>query len=165
MVAVSPITAMRLLIIFLATGAYSGYSPFAPGTAGSVVGLVLGYFVCEPAWRRAPNAFLAVYAAVFAVSCWIAGRADIIFDEHDSSKIVLDEVLGMIATMYLNPAGWQYLLGGFVLFRLLDIVKPFPAALIDRKMPGGAGVMLDDLFAGIYANIILRALARVLAGI
>jgi phosphatidylglycerophosphatase A len=152
---------MRQLIIFLATGAYSGYSPFAPGTAGSVVGLAIGYFLA-PAWRSHPGIFVACFAAVFAASCWIAGRAEEVFQEHDSSRIVLDEVLGMIATMFLNPLGWPWLLAGFVLFRIFDIIKPFPAALIDRRMAGGPGVMLDDLFAGIYANIVLRIVAHLL---
>ncbi len=152
---------MRGIIVFFATGAGSGYSPFAPGTAGSIVGLVVTYLVCAPAWSRAPALFVAGFAAVFAVSCWVAGRAEIIFAEHDSSKIVLDEVLGMIATMYLHPMSWEYLLAGFLLFRLLDIIKPFPAALIDRSLEGGPGVMLDDLFAGIYANILLYALRLV----
>jgi len=153
---------MRQFIVFFATGAYSGYSPFAPGTAGSVVGLAIGYFVCAPAWRSHPAMFVAIFALVFAASCWIAGRAEGIFKEHDSSRIVLDEVLGMIATMFLNPLGWPWLVAGFLVFRLFDIVKPFPAALIDRRMPGGAGVMLDDLFAAIYANMVLRILAYLL---
>jgi phosphatidylglycerophosphatase A len=153
---------MRQVIIFFATGAYTGYSPVAPGTAGSVVGLIIGYFLCAPTWQQEPLMFVAIFAAVMFLSCLIAGRAEEIFGEHDSSKIVLDEVLGMIATMFLNPLGWVWLLGGFLLFRLFDIIKPFPADLIDRKMPGGPGVMLDDLFAGIYANIVLRILAHVL---
>ncbi len=153
---------MRYVIIFFATGAYSGYSPFASGTAGSVVGLIIGYFLCAPMWQHEPMEFAAIFAAVFFLACLIAGRADQIFGEHDSSKIVLDEVLGMIVTMFLNPLGWAWLLGGFLIFRLFDIIKPFPASLIDRRMPGGPGVMLDDLFAGIYANIVLRILAHVL---
>ena len=153
---------MRQVIIFLASGAYTGYSPFAPGTAGSVVGLIIGYFLCAPAWQHEPMFFVAIFAAVMVLACLIAGRAEEIFGEHDSSRIVLDEVLGMIATMFLNPLGWLSLLGGFLLFRLFDIIKPFPASLIDRRMPGGPGVMLDDLFAGIYANIVLRILVHVL---
>jgi phosphatidylglycerophosphatase A len=153
---------MRQVIIFLATGAYTGYSPVAPGTAGSVVGLIIGYFLCAPMWQREPMMFPAILAAAYVPACLIAGRAEQIFGEHDSSKIVLDEVLGMIATMYLNPLGWPWLVAGFVLFRIFDIIKPFPASLIDRKMPGGPGVMLDDLFSGIYANIVLRILAHVL---
>jgi phosphatidylglycerophosphatase A len=153
---------MRQLIIFFATGAYTGYSPFAPGTAGSVVGIIIGYFFCAPMWQNEPMIFAAIFAAAFVPACLIAGRAEQIFGEHDSSKIVLDEVFGMIATMFLNPLTWPWLLGGFLLFRIFDIIKPFPASLIDRKMAGGPGVMLDDLFAGIYANIVLRILARVL---
>ena len=153
---------MRQVIIFLATGAYTGYSPVAPGTAGSVVGVVIGYFFCAPMWQQDPMIFAAILAAAYVPACLIAGRAEQIFGEHDSSKIVLDEVLGMIATMYLNPLGWPWLVAGFVLFRIFDIIKPFPASLIDRKMPGGPGVMLDDLFSGIYANIVLRILAHVL---
>ncbi len=150
---------MRSLIILLATGVYSGYVPLAPGTAGSVVGLLLGYFVCAPLWRHSPLGFIVIFALVFAGSCWIAGEAERIFDEHDSPRIVLDEVLGMVATMYLNPVAWPYLLIGFVAFRFFDIIKPFPAGLIDRRLPGGSGVMLDDLAAGIYANIALRVVA------
>ena len=153
---------MRQLIIFFATGAYSGYAPVAPGTFGSVVGLIIGYFICVPLWQRSPMIFAVIFALVFAVSCWIADRAEKIFQEHDSSRIVLDEVLGMIATMYLNPTRWPWLLGGFLLFRVFDIIKPYPASLIDRRMRGGAGVMLDDLFAGIYANLVLRVLVHVL---
>lgn len=152
----------RALIIFFATGAYSGYSPVAPGTAGSVVGLVVMWFGFGPLWAYSPAIALVVFAIAFVISCWIAGRAEIIFDEHDSSKIVLDEVLGMVATMFANPLTPLWMLAGFVIFRLFDIVKPFPADLIDRKLGGGSGVMLDDLAAGIYANIVLQILWRVL---
>jgi phosphatidylglycerophosphatase A len=153
---------MRQVIIFLATGVYTGYSPVAPGTAGSVVGIIIGYFFCAPMWQNEPMIFAAIFAAAYVPACLIAGRAEQIFNQHDSSKIVLDEVMGMIATMFLNPLTWPSLLGGFLLFRLFDIIKPFPASLIDRKMPGGPGVMLDDLFAGIYANIVLRVLVHLL---
>ena len=150
---------MRQVIIFLATGAYTGYSPVAPGTAGSVVGIIIGYFLA-PIWQHEPMIFATLFVAAYVPGCLIAGRAEQIFMQHDSSKIVLDEVYGMIATMFLNPLGWAWLLGGFLLFRIFDIIKPFPASLIDRKMPGGPGVMLDDLFAGIYANIVLRIVAH-----
>jgi phosphatidylglycerophosphatase A len=152
----------RAIIIFFATGAYSGYSPVAPGTAGSVVGLLIIWFGLRPLWSYSPAAVLAVFAIAFIIGCWIAGRAEIIFDEHDSPKIVLDEVLGMAATMFFNPLTPLWLLAGFVMFRIFDIVKPFPAGLIDRKLGGGSGVMLDDLASAIYANIVLQILWRVL---
>jgi phosphatidylglycerophosphatase A len=151
---------MRPIVLFFATGAGSGYSPVAPGTAGSLVGLVLVWAVFEPIWRYSWPAALIIFAILFGAGCWIAGAAETIFAEHDSSRIVLDEVLGMVATMFLNPIGWRYLLAGFVIFRLFDIIKPPPASLIDREVGGGVGVMLDDLVAAVYANIALRALAH-----
>jgi len=150
---------MRQLAIFIATGAWSGYAPFAPGTAGSIVGLIVGLLVA-PIWRRWPWAFLMVFVIIFAAACWIAGRAEQILGEHDSSKIVLDEVLGMIATMFMNPTGWIALAAGFALFRFFDIIKPFPASSIDRRVRGGMGVMLDDMAAGIYANLVLQVARR-----
>lgn len=153
---------MRSLIIFLATGAYSGYSPVAPGTAGSVVGLVVIWLAFGPLWIYSPALTLAIFAIAFAISCWISGQAEIIFKEPDSSKIVIDEVLGMAATMFGNPLTLPWMLAGFLAFRVFDVVKPFPAGVIDRKVPGGTGVMLDDLAAAIYANIVIQVLHRFL---
>ena len=153
---------MRQLLIFIATGAWSGYAPFAPGTFGSIVGLVIGGLCFAPIWRRSPAAFLLIFAIVFVIACWIAGRAEQLLGEHDSSKIVLDEVLGMVATMFMNPTGWISLAAGFALFRIFDIIKPFPASLIDRSVPGGTGVMLDDMAAALYANLVLQAARRLL---
>jgi phosphatidylglycerophosphatase A len=153
---------MRALIVFFATGVYSGYSPIVPGTAGSVVGLAVVWFGSGPLWDRSPPIAIAVFAVLFAISCWIAGRAEVIFNEHDSSKIVLDEVLGMVVTMFGNPITVPWMVAGFLLFRVSDVIKPFPASWFDRKVGGGAGVMLDDLAAAIYANIVLQVLWRVL---
>ncbi|HVA84548.1 MAG TPA: phosphatidylglycerophosphatase A [Candidatus Binataceae bacterium] len=153
---------MRKLILFLATGFYSGYTPFAPGTAGSVVGLVLAWGVTMPLEHRSPLAALALIAALFAVGCWLSERAEKLLDQHDSSHIVIDEMVGMALTMYLCPAaGWMALGAGFALFRLFDILKPEPAGLIDRRLRGGVAVMLDDVVAAIYANLVLHALALV----
>ena len=153
---------MRSLIIFIATGAYSGFSPIAPGTAGSLVGLLVVWLAFGPLWSHWPLLALAVFVAAFATSFWIAGRAEVIFEEPDSSKIVLDEVLGMAATMYGNPLTVPWMLTGFVLFRIFDVMKPFPAGWIDRQVEGGAGVMLDDLASAIYANLLLQVARRVL---
>ena len=94
---------MRSLIIFFATGIYSGYAPIAPGTAGSVVGLVVVWLVFGPLWLHSPALCLLVFAIAFAIACWISDRAEKIFDNHDDSRIVIDEVLGMAATMFGNP--------------------------------------------------------------
>jgi phosphatidylglycerophosphatase A len=153
---------MRRLIIFFATGIYSGYAPIAPGTAGSVVGLLLIWFGFGPLWEHSHALCLIVFAIAFAIACWISDRAEKIFDQHDDSRIVIDEVLGMAATMFGNPLTVPYLLLGFLLFRVADVIKPWPASLIDRRMRSGAGVMLDDLAAAIYANIVLQVIVRVL---
>lgn len=152
----------RALTIFLATTAYSGYSPVAPGTAGSVVGVIVLWFGFAPLWAWSRAIAAVVFVAAVIVGCFIAGDAEKIFDEHDSPKIVLDEVLGMILTMAGNPLTPAWAAAGFVLFRCFDIIKPFPAGLIDRKLGGGPGVMLDDLASAVYANIVIQILWRVI---
>jgi phosphatidylglycerophosphatase A len=153
---------MRKLILFFATGFGSGYAPVAPGTAGSVVGLVLVGIAWGPLWMRMPWLCLLIFAVAFVLACWISDRAEQIFEQHDDSRIVIDEVLGMAATMFGNPITLGWLLAGFVLFRIADVIKPWPASLIDRRMRNGAGVMLDDLAAAIYANIVLHVIVLVL---
>jgi len=113
-------------------------------------------------WQYSTALFLVVFAILFAASCWIAGRAEEIFGQRDDSRIVIDEVLGMVATMFLLPTDWRHLALGFFLFRLFDVLKPFPANVIDRRMPGGAAVMLDDLSSAVYANLVGHVLARFL---
>jgi phosphatidylglycerophosphatase A len=152
---------MRAIVIFLATGAYTGFVPFAPGTAGSVVGLILAKLMLG--WANAHVWLsIALFAGAFALGCLIASRAEVIFGGHDSSHIVLDEVMGMIATMFLNPLNLIHLAIGFALFRLFDIVKLFPASVIDGQVAGGVGVMLDDLASAVYANIVLRFVSHLL---
>src|SRR5579863_2321642 len=153
---------MRRLIIFIATGIYSGYAPIAPGTAGSVVGLVFIWFGFGPLWKHSPALCLTVFAIAFAIACWISDRAEKIFDQHDDGRIVIDEVLGMAATMFGTTITFPHMLLGFLLFRVADVIKPWPASLIDRSMRNGAGVMLDDLAAAIYANIVLQVIVRLL---
>ena len=153
---------MRALLVFIATGAYTGFAPIAPGTAGSVVGLVLARVVLAPVNSSNYLTAIALFAGVFAAGCWISQRAERILGESDSSHIVLDEIIGMVATMFLNPLDWLHGLIGFGLFRLFDVIKPFPASLIDRRVRGGLGVMLDDLAAAIYANIALHLVARLI---
>lgn len=150
----------RKLILFLATGFYTGYAPFAPGTAGSMVGLLLAWGVTVPLENRSRLVALAFITALFGVGCWLSERAEKLLDQHDSSHIVIDEIVGMALTMYLCPAaGWTAFAVGFALFRVFDVLKPEPAGLIDRRMRGGVAVMLDDVVAAIYANLVLHGLA------
>ncbi len=152
---------MRWLILFLATGLYSGYVPRAPGTAGSVVGLVLVWGVSAPLERRSHAAAAVLKVLLFGGGCWLAGRAEEILHQRDSPHIVIDEVVGMAVTMLLNPTGLAALGAGFALFRLFDILKPEPAGIIDRRLQGGVAVMLDDAVAAIYANLVLRGLSLI----
>ena len=154
------VSTMRRLIVFFATAAYAGFVPVTPGTAGSLVGLIVAWAVFGGLCRISGQIALLAFAVLFASACWISGRAEEIFGEPDSPHIVIDEVFGMVATMFMNPVDLVHLVVGFALFRLFDITKPFPAGLIERRVRGGAGVMLDDLAAAIYANIALRILAR-----
>lgn len=155
---------MRKLILFLASGFYTGYAPFAPGTAGSVVGLALAWSVTVPLEHRSSLAGLGLIAALFVGGCGLSERAEKLLDQHDSSHIVIDEIVGMALTMYLCPAAdWIAFGAGFALFRLFDILKPEPAGLIDRRMRGGIAVMLDDVVAAIYANLVLHGLALIVS--
>ena len=146
-------------VIIIASGLGLGYSPVASGTAGSLLGLPLAYLFV----RLGGPWYPALTLALFAVGVWASGRAETIYGQKDCGKIVIDEVVGMLITLYLVPPTWQYYTAGFFLFRFFDIVKPYPAGTIDRKGWGGPGVMLDDVFAAIYANLCLQAIRALLA--
>jgi phosphatidylglycerophosphatase A len=128
-----------------------GFAPVAPGTFGSAAGLL--------AWAllpASPAVQASVIVGLFLVGSWSGGVAERHFGTTDPSAVVLDEVIGMLLTLFLAPVGWTGALAGFLLFRAMDIVKPFPANRAER-LPGGLGVMADDAVAGIYANLALRA--------
>ena len=156
--AMSPATKIsRALVTFVASGAFVGFVPVVPGTAGSLLGLLLVRLAICSIWQYSPIGFLMLFGVVFIAACRVADRAERIFGEPDSPAIVLDEILGMVATMFGNRIGWPWLIAGFTLFRLFDIIKPWPASRFDR-IRGGVGVMLDDLAAAFYANFTLHAL-------
>lgn len=150
--------------ISIASGLGAGYSPVAPGTAGSVVGVIVAilFIILSGLNIFSGLIYILLIAVIFAVGVWSAGRAEVIYGEKDCGKIVIDEIAGMLVTLYLIPFDWRWLLAGFLLFRLFDIVKPFPARRIDQRVEGGWGVMLDDIAAGIYANISLQILVWVM---
>jgi len=124
---------------------------FAPGTFGSAAGLVL--------WALLPQTPLVqgiVILVLLAAGSWSGGVAERHFGRTDPGQVVVDEVMGMLITLFLNPVGWRGAAAGFLLFRIADIVKPYPANRLER-LPGGLGVMADDGMAAIYANLVLRA--------
>ena len=147
---------MDRIVIFLASGAYVGYVPVAPGTFGSLLALPLLVTLASALWS--PAATVALLSLAAGVAMPICGRAGRIYGQADSSRIVLDEVCGMlVAGAGLPPTAWALGLA-FAAFRVFDIVKPFPAGQFDRHVKNGIGVVADDLVAGIYANLVVRML-------
>lgn len=143
--------------LLISTALGVGYVPFAPGTFGSAAGLVLWWLL--PA---SPVVHAVVIAALFLVGAWSGSVAERHFQRSDPGQVVIDEVLGMLMTLFMVPVGWPGALAAFLLFRAADIVKPYPANRLER-LPGGVGVMADDAMAAVYANLALRATLWVLA--
>ena len=143
---------MTRLAIFVSSFCYVGFSPVAPGTAGSAAGLVLYWLL-----RRSGSAGLEAAAIVglFAVGCWSATVAERQFGTDDPGQVVLDEVVGMLVTLAYLPFSWRVVVLGFVLFRVFDIFKPYPGSRAER-LPAGLGVMADDAVVAVYANLLLR---------
>jgi phosphatidylglycerophosphatase A len=140
----------------VATGFGSGFAPFAPGTAGTVVAIPI-YLIFSPlSW---PLYLLSLLALTF-LAVYVSQEAEKIFRKKDASQIVIDEIAGFLWTMFLVTPTVLHILAGFIFFRLFDIVKPFPARLLENRLPGGYGIVLDDVAAGIYANIILLILVK-----
>ena len=143
---------MDKLIVALATGLYSGKIPFAPGTWGSAFALIPWYFCRGLSLVN----YLIVLAVIFVVGFLTSGSAEKIIDRPDPGCIVIDEILGMFITLTLapnHPVAW---LLGFVLFRIFDVLKPFPVSWFDTHLHGGIGIMMDDVMAGVYALICLQ---------
>lgn len=150
--------------VWIATCGGVGYFPVAPGTAGSAVAVAIAAAVDAipggPPWLRL---LLILGAAVlFWIGVWAATRAERFFGKIDPRQVVIDEVAGQFLTLAAVPnASWLWLAAGFLLFRLLDIVKPFPARRAER-LPGGWGIMTDDLIAGAYGAAVLAAAGRLI---
>ena len=142
--------------MFIATGCYSGYLPKAPGTWGSLVGLLL-FFLLH---TLSLEIYLAVIAGIFVIGTFAAGEAEKIMDHKDPGLVVIDEIVGMLITIIAVPATPLAMVLGFLLFRIFDILKPFPVNFFDQRFHGGLGIMLDDVMAGIYSLIILQVLFR-----
>ena len=149
--------------VWIATVGGAGYFPYAPGTVGSAVGLGLVAALDTIPFGQAHRAVLLVLAAggLFVVGVWSAGLSEKFFGRKDPGHVVIDEVVGQMVAFLLHPhASWKLLLVGFGLFRLFDIVKPFPARSAER-LTAGWGIMVDDVVAGIYALVVVTLLGRV----
>jgi len=139
-------------VLFFSTGFYSGYIPFAPGTFGTLTALPLCYLLSF----GSPVTGAVIIVAVIVLAVWLAGASEKLLGRKDPGCIVIDEIAGMLVTMAGLPFTFFTAAAGFVLFRILDILKPFPIRTLERKIPGGTGIVIDDVVAGIIANITLR---------
>ncbi|MCK8517310.1 phosphatidylglycerophosphatase A [Methylonatrum kenyense] len=139
---------------FLALGFGSGLAPRAPGTFGTLAAI--------PLYLLIAGLPLAAYLVLTLIACvagiWICGRAARDFGVHDHPAIVWDEIAGFLVTMIAAPAGVLWIVLGFLLFRLFDILKPWPINWLDRRVGGGLGIMLDDIVAGVFAAVALQVI-------
>jgi phosphatidylglycerophosphatase A len=146
---------LRPFALFVASVCGLGYIPIASGTFGSGAGLFLWILMPRSALLQ-----LFVLSLVFVIGSWSGSVAEEHFGRTDPGQVVIDEVLGMLITLFMNPVGWRGALIGFLLFRVFDVIKPYPADRFER-LPGGVGIMADDAMAGIYANLALRLLVAI----
>lgn len=141
----------------MATGFGVGYSPIAPGTLGTLVAIPIYYLLSEipfPLYEITLTGF-------FFLGVWISANAESYFGKRDDQRIVIDEIVGFFITMLWIPKTIHFVIVGFFLFRFFDILKPFPIRRLEKRIKGGFGVVLDDVLAGVYANIILHFLYMV----
>lgn len=143
--------------LFIATCGYLGYVPVAPGTFGSAAGLVVFAAI---RWSGSSLLELAVIVLLFAVGVWSGNVAEKHFGGVDPAPVILDEVVGMLITLALIPVNITGAVVGFLLFRLFDVVKPWPANRLEA-LHGGLGVMADDAMAAVYGNVAMRLLVLI----
>jgi phosphatidylglycerophosphatase A len=146
-------SAVTRLAVFLASFGYVGYFPVVPGTAGSAAGLALFALLH---WTGVPLLDLAVAVVLCAVGVWSGTIAERHYARDDPGQVVMDEVVGMLVTLLFLPFSWRLAVAGFLVFRVLDVIKPYPASRFDN-LAGGLGIMGDDVASAIYANLLLRA--------
>ena len=141
-------------IFLLAFGFGSGFAPKAPGTAGTLLAVLIHLILVNlPPWIHGTIIF-----AAFFIGIWICGRTAEYLGVHDHEGIVWDELVGYWLMMFLVPSNWLWVSFGFVLFRILDIFKPWPISVVDRQVGGGLGIMLDDLIAGVMGAVCIHAI-------
>ena len=137
----------------LAFGFGSGLAPKAPGTFGTAAAVLLYVLFPPMHW----SVYLALILVTFLAGIWICGKTSKDMGIHDHGGIVWDEFVGYWITMFMAPEGWQWILAGFVVFRVLDILKPWPIKWADSRIKGGLGIMLDDVIAGIIGALFIQA--------
>ena len=144
-------------IHFLSLGFGSGLSPLAPGTAGTLAAIPLYWLMSALSVKL----YLALLLVMFIIGIYLCQKTTDRLGSHDHSAIVWDEVVGYLITMIMIPFDWRWAIAGFFLFRLFDVWKPWPVRLLDKKVGGGLGIMLDDVGAAIYAALSLHGVIYV----
>lgn len=144
---------MNFLAKFYATTFFSGHSKFAPGTVGAMIALGLYWLMPVISWY----AFVALIILLFFTGVWASSIAENFYG-HDAGKINIDEVVGMMMSLVALPKTGWVLLAAFILFRFFDIVKLYPINLAQNRLPRGWGVMMDDVLAGVYTNVIMQVI-------
>jgi phosphatidylglycerophosphatase A len=139
----------------LSLGFGSGLSPKMPGTMGTVVGVGL-YLLIPTQYLMDWKVFLLFIIFTFLIGIFLCGYTAKALNVHDHPGIVWDEIVGYFITMYMVPKQWEWILLGFVLFRLFDIWKPWPISIADKRLKGGFGIMFDDVIAAVFALIIIQ---------
>lgn len=142
------------LVLFLATGFFSGYLPGAPGTFGTLIGLPISYVLSG--FQIGLSVIIVVL--FIGLSIALASKAEKLLKQKDASQIVIDEIAGLLVTFVGLPFNLPTAVLGFIIFRVFDILKPIPIRWLDTKVSGGRGIVADDVVAGIYANLVLRFL-------
>lgn len=143
------------IITLFSTGFYTGYFPIAPATFST---LTLGVALYLLISRFNSYIYGLITLIFFFSAIWLSDKSEKIFHKKDCSYIVIDELVGFLITMFLVPFKWIYLVMGFLFFRFFDIIKPPPANIINKRRKGGLDVVLDDVIAGIYSNLLLQVL-------
>ena len=139
-------------VLFLATGFFIGTVPVAPGTFGSIIGLPICFLISRL------DILIGVICTVLFIllAIWVAAAAEKVLKKKDAGEIVIDEIAGLMVTFMGIPFTLKTVIVGFIIFRAFDIIKPFPIRFLEKKVAGGSGVVLDDVLAGLYGNLILR---------
>ena len=142
----------RAAVLFLATGGHIGRRPAAPGTFGSLAALLPCFLLSRmPLWGA-----VIIIVGLIGLAVWAADAAEKLLGQKDPGRIVIDEIAGMVVTLAGLPFNLLTAATGFIIFRILDITKPFPIRLAERRLTGGVGVVADDIVAGVLGNILLR---------
>ena len=144
-------SALKSILKNIATLGFIGYIPFAPGTFGTLTGLIL-FMVFKPSLY---SQLIIIVTGTITGIC-ASSAAETIFNEKDSNKIVIDELIGYCFAVFCIPYTFSFIFAAFILFRFFDILKPLLISRLEKTLSGGLGIMTDDIVAGIYTNIILR---------